>query len=198
MGNFTGGCQNQEDTWQIYSQPTATTAVSGGRASFSVGVYVWPLSAVNIRWQKGGVDVPGATEPTFSLVTTLADDGAVFRAVASSADRADLVSDEVKLAVVPWRFQSPRPTTVGPIGSSSNTFSIPVGQSQAFRADVERFTEAVTYQWLRNGQPITGATNDTYVLGPVTVADQAVRLAVQVSHPLLTQKSLDVDVTVTP
>lgn len=190
MGNFTGGCQNQQDTWEIFAQPKATTSVSGDAASFNVGVYVWPLSDIKVRWQKNGVDVPGATEPSVLLPTTLADDGAVVRAVASSADRGDLVSDEVKLAVVPWRFRNDTPR---PIGRTS----LAVGQSETFKADVERTSETVTFQWLRNGQPIAGATNDSYVLGPVSFADQAVRIAVQVSHPLLTRTSFEVDVTIT-
>jgi beta-galactosidase len=188
MGNFTaGGCQ---DTWELQTQPADTIALSGGRAVFTAYALVAPLADVAYRWQKSGVDIVGSTASVHEEVVTFADQGARYRVIASSAGREDLRSAEATLTVVPWRFVA---SGLAPFGR----ISLAVGQSQLFTASVERVAETLTYQWLRNGQPIPGATGETYALGPVTLADQGVDIAVAVSHPLLTSTSAATDVTVT-
>lgn len=55
----------------------------------------------------------------------------------------------------------------------------------------------LTYQWLRNGNNITGATSASYVVGPVTVGDNGVRLSVRVSNSVGSVTSDDAVLSVT-
>lgn len=52
------------------------------------------------QWRRDGLDIPGANGPTYSLVPTLADDGAVF-SVRASKIGAVLTSANATLTVVP-------------------------------------------------------------------------------------------------
>jgi hypothetical protein len=68
----------------ITSQPQSRTVTEGSPASFTVAASgAAPLS---YKWQRGGVDIPGATAATYTLAAAqLADNGAQFRAVVSNS-----------------------------------------------------------------------------------------------------------------
>jgi hypothetical protein len=60
----------------ITQQPANTMVVSGGTATFTVGTSTdVPLC---YQWQRGGVDIPGAIGPNYSLTAFQPDSGAVF------------------------------------------------------------------------------------------------------------------------
>jgi hypothetical protein len=64
----------------LVSQPTNTTAVESGTATFTVSVsnFVTP----GFQWQRGTTNIPNATNATLTLYpVSLADDGAQFRCV---------------------------------------------------------------------------------------------------------------------
>ena len=68
----------------VASQPSDTTVPVGGSASFSVSASGTPPLAY--RWQRDGVDIPGATTATYTLPSAAAsDDGARFQVVISNA-----------------------------------------------------------------------------------------------------------------
>jgi hypothetical protein len=83
----------------IVQQPASRTVAAGGAVAFSVGALgTEPLS---YRWQRDGVDIADATGATYSLGTTsLADSGAVFRAIVSN-DAGSATTGEAILTVVP-------------------------------------------------------------------------------------------------
>ncbi len=68
----------------ITQQPQNVTVAVGATATFSIiATGALPLS---YRWQRGGVDIPGATAATYTTpATTNADDGAMFRVIVSNA-----------------------------------------------------------------------------------------------------------------
>jgi len=55
-------------------------------------------------------------------------------------------------------------TTINPSGSTT----ICIGQSVILTADVDSPTPSTTYQWLKNGSVIAGATGSTYTVTPIT------------------------------
>src|SRR5204862_579897 len=67
----------------ITQQPVDLTVTVGQPASFTVAATgTAPLS---YQWQRGGVDIPGATSTTYTIAATvLGDSGATFRAVVSN------------------------------------------------------------------------------------------------------------------
>src|SRR4029077_9095936 len=62
----------------ISGGPNNTTVVQGNNATFSATVAASPVPS--IQWQRGGVDIPGATTASYTLnnVQYPADDQAVF------------------------------------------------------------------------------------------------------------------------
>src|ERR1035441_9004388 len=82
---------------KIVSQPVDNIQISGQPASFRVAATgSVPLS---YQWQKNGVDIPGATANWFTVpATTLADNGATYRAVVTT-DSGSVTSPSAKLTV---------------------------------------------------------------------------------------------------
>ena len=67
----------------ISSHPASVTVAAGQVASFSVTAS--GTAPLGYQWQRNGANIPGATSPTYSLTTTAADHGAMFRAVVSNS-----------------------------------------------------------------------------------------------------------------
>jgi hypothetical protein len=63
---------------RIASHPTSVTVNVMTPATFSVSVN----GATSVQWQRNGVNIVGATLDNYTLLnSTMADNGAVFRAV---------------------------------------------------------------------------------------------------------------------
>jgi hypothetical protein len=72
------------------------------------------------------------------------------------------------------------------------------GQSTSFSPGALAGTQPFTYQWAKDGAPITGATNDTLTLDTVTVAD-AGKYSVEIANPKgLKVSSREAILTTTP
>ena len=72
-----------------------------------------------------------------------------------------------------------------------------VGQQAKFDFGVSG-KPPLTFQWLRNGTAIAGATNATYVTDPVTAADDGVKFSVKVTNAQGTSTSNEATLTVKP
>ncbi|MGY0236738.1 PQQ-dependent sugar dehydrogenase [Longispora urticae] len=82
----------------VTSDPAPRTVSLGDPASFTVSASGTPPLAY--QWQRDGVDIPGATSPTFTIATTtLADDNDVFRARVTNA-HGTAVSTGARLRVL--------------------------------------------------------------------------------------------------
>jgi len=94
--NFSLGLSGTNSPF-IIEQPKDTLIVEGNNTVFSVNVISdYPLS---YKWQKNGVDIPGATDSFYVTPTvTLADSGSVFRIIVQNAFGAD-TSDNAILKV---------------------------------------------------------------------------------------------------
>jgi CSLREA domain-containing protein len=133
------------------------------------------MGVVSYQWQRDGVDIAGATNPTYTL--TDADVGTTMTVVAAYTDGQG-TNESVSSA------------GVGPV---ANVNDAPVGlplitgtvtEDQTLTADTTGISDAdglgaLSYQWLRNGANIVGATSNTYTLGD---ADVGTQISVQVSY----------------
>jgi hypothetical protein len=73
--------------------------------------------------------------------------------------------------------------------------SVDLGSTATFRVLVSG-AEPISYQWMRDGAPIVGATAASYTTAPVTTADSGARFAVIVSNSAGQATSAPVELTV--
>jgi hypothetical protein len=88
----------------ISRQPVSTSVGIGETASFSVDAI--GAGKLSYQWRRNGVDIAGATNPTYVTAQTVAaDSGAVFAVVVSNSTGQSLVSASATLTVT-----TPQPT----------------------------------------------------------------------------------------
>lgn len=107
------------------------------------------------RWLKNNVEIAGATGASYTIASAqLSDVGAYKARVSSGANGPAKDSEQANLSVVP--------VGTGAIAITAR----PLNQSVAVNANVTFSITAagagLTYQWLFNGTPLTGATSATY------------------------------------
>jgi hypothetical protein len=75
-GDYGGGGAVSTAPPAIVTQPADVTVGAGQTAMFSVvATGYMPLA---YQWRRGGADIPGATQPSYALAATPADNGATF------------------------------------------------------------------------------------------------------------------------
>ncbi|MCS5575458.1 MAG: immunoglobulin domain-containing protein, partial [Pseudomonadales bacterium] len=115
-----------------------------------------PLS---YQWFKDGQSIAGQTADSFVVESVQeSDSGAYSVTVTNEAGTA--TSDSVIVSV-----STPVGITAQPEGLSA-----PTGTSVTFSVTATG-TVPITYQWLKNGEKITGATSATYTVSSVSVSD---------------------------
>jgi len=180
----------------IVDAPRSVLIRTGQTASLSVTASGLP--APTLRWQKRAAnsndawsDVAGPGANTASYTTeplTLADNGVQYRVVATnslgSAESAGVTISVSDLDVAPT------------ITTQPGNLSVTAGGDAVF-AVVARGTEALSYQWSRNGTPIMGANSPVLRLTGVTSAAHGGVYRVTVSNGAGTVESDAVTLTVT-
>ena len=152
----------------ITSQPQNVTVAEGGDATFTVEA---TGSVLVYQWQRDGVPVAGATGSTLTLTgVEFADNGAVFTVTVSNAlDHA--ISDASVLTV-----QQASPVVV--VAPSDQ--AAPEGGSVTFT--ITATGSELSYQWFRDNAAIGGATESSYTLSPVALADNGSQFTVTVTN----------------
>ena len=98
----------------ISAQPEPVTVAPGESATFTV--VASGAEPLIYQWQRDGVDIPGATEPTYTLApASAADNGAAFRVIVSNASGS--VASSVATLTVPGGG-APTATIVSPVAGS--------------------------------------------------------------------------------
>lgn len=137
----------------------------------------------SLQWLKDGRVLPGATNSTLNLGAVQMGDAGLFRLVASNE-----VGVATSRAIVVAVFHAPviarQPT------------GLIVDYGQGFELTVQaNANPAPSYQWLRGGVALPGATNASYRVASATVADEG-EYAVDVKNGLGTTRSAVAAVTV--
>ena len=167
----------------IIAQPVAQNVTAGQPAHFSVtAAGAAPLS---FRWFKNNSPV-GTNSALLDDPTSQADDGAVYTVEVSNS-QGDQMSAQAVLHVF-----APAPVTIQQAPQPQN---VDAGQSAHF-AVVATGSPTLTYQWLKNNQPIPGATNSTYETPVLSTANNGETYAVTVTNPVRPATTTPVTVTV--
>lgn len=147
------------DLAPLITGPTPQTVVAGGTATFAATVLGLPVPV--LQWFENGVPLVGETAATLTLVgVSAAQDGFTYALVASNS--AGLATNSATLTVlVPPAITVP-PASVTVTNGQPATFTVAATGAPA-----------PTYQWRKNGTPISGATNSALHFAAVTPADIA-------------------------
>ena len=141
---------------QIVTQPQGLTCLAASDATFSVeAIGATPLT---FRWRKDGVALAETTEPSLAITNLTLADAGDYEAVVSNAYAA-VTSVTARLEVLPLRM------TLDPQGGN-----YPAGTEAVLSAGVESVVPP-SWQWLKDGMAIGGATSSNLVLGALTFGD---------------------------
>lgn len=153
----------------LTAQPQAQTAKDGDVVSFDVTAT--GSEPIQYQWQRDGVPIAGADKATFTTpALALADSNAVFKVVVTNP-AGTVTSQDARLTVTaaaPRIVEAPQSVTAS--DGSAVTFKVMAAGSAP-----------LAYQWLRNGTPISGATDASYSI-TLGYANSGDRYAVRVSN----------------
>jgi uncharacterized delta-60 repeat protein len=145
---------------KITADPQSLTATVGTQVSFSVSATGTP--PLSYQWLKGSSPITGATDSSYSIVSVaLGDSGSYSVVVTDNAGSTQ--SAPATLTVYP-----PVHVTSGPLDQT-----VPVGSSAVFNVTAVG-RPPLSYQWLKGGSPIAGATDSTYSIAPTALTDSGV------------------------
>jgi len=141
----------------ITSQPSTLTVTAGQAASFFVTAS--GSAPLTYQWKKAGTAISGATSATYTIAaTTSTSAGSYSVTVTNSAGSA--TSSAATLTV--------NPVVVAPaITSQPSSLTVTAGQAASFSVTASG-SAPLTYQWLKSGTAISGATSATYTIAATT------------------------------
>ncbi len=170
----------------ITAQPTGVIVIAGQAASFTVAATGNPT--LTYQWKRGTTPIVGATSATYTLTTTsLTDNGAQFSVVVANL-AGSVPSNAATLTVAPV-------VTPPTIATQPSDTSVTVGQTASFSV-VATGTSPFTYQWRKNGTPISGATAASYTTPATVAGDNNALFSVMVSNSANSVTSADAKLTV--
>ncbi|MER7796238.1 CHAP domain-containing protein [Microbacterium sp. NPDC096154] len=154
--------------------PTVGGTVAVG-ASLTAKPGTWGPAPVTLayQWLRNGAAITGATAPTYRV--TVADGGAKLAVRVTGGKTGYTTAAKTSTAVT-----VPRPALTAPVPTVGGTLRV----GSTLSATAGKWAPsgvALTYQWLRNGSPIAGATARTYRL---TRADVGKTVTVRVTGTL--------------
>jgi alpha-tubulin suppressor-like RCC1 family protein len=153
----------------ITAQPQDASVTTGAAASFNVTAT--GDATLTYQWRRNGSAIAGATAAAYSLAATAkTDDGAEFSVVVTN-NAGSATSQAAKLTVT---------DPAAAITSSPQSASATVGQTATFTVAATG-TGTLTYQWLRDGADVAGATAASYTTAALTLADNGAKFSVRVT-----------------
>lgn len=141
----------------ITTQPSNQIVCLGSSAVFQV-VATSPNGPLTYQWRKDLIELPSETSDTLTIASTILADGGSYDCLVY-----DVNGGEVSAAAT-LGFLAPIITTQ-PTGQI-----VALGGSASFTVAASG-TGTLTYQWSLEGNPIGGATSDTYALAATVKAD---------------------------
>jgi hypothetical protein len=140
----------------ISSAPASTAANAGGNVSFSVTA--GGTAPFTYQWRKNGQSITGQTNATLSLTSVTTADGAAYDVVVTNA-AGRTVSPFATLTI-----NSAPGIITQPLGVQTTS-----GTTATFTA-VATGTGAISFQWRKNGTPITNPNNAVLLFNGVSTA----------------------------
>ncbi len=155
----------------IVSQPKDVTVVAGATPVFEVQA---SGDSLTYQWLRNGVEIPSAQGAKLTLgPVSAADSGALF-SVRVKNGAGTVVTGNAVLTV------TADAVAPGIVLQPSNS-SVAVGQVATFDV-IASGTAPFTYQWMRNGIVISGATGASYQTAAATLADNGATFTVRITN----------------
>lgn len=132
----------------ITDQPSSQSVCTGLPASFTV--VASGTATIEYQWRKGGMDIGGATNATYTIASTVAGDVGSYDCVVTNGC-GTVTSDAVTLTVNSGPSIDTPPSNQGVCSGSPASFSVAASG-----------TAPLSYQWRKGGVDIGGATNASY------------------------------------
>ncbi|MBX3737538.1 MAG: immunoglobulin domain-containing protein [Candidatus Didemnitutus sp.] len=145
--------------------PQATTVVEGGATTLAVTAT--GSGTLTYQWRRDGVALAGATSSSLSLPSVTPTQAGAYDVVVTN-HVGSVTSASATLTVAPL-------PTVTMTGARRNV--VVPGGAVTFSVSASG-TGSISYQWIRNGRPIPGATTSTLALTNLTAADSGWYLCV--------------------
>lgn len=157
------------DASRTVFRANAALAVAAGspRPPFVCATVGNTPGTVSYRWLRDGVQIGGATQPTYTYVTADVGKTIQCQVTTTMAGRTSLVVSET-LLVAPAAGSPPNPGFKQPgspdlPGAPTLAGAQKVGATLTCQPGPWNGSPTFSYQWLRNGTAIGGATDSTYV-----------------------------------
>ncbi|MDR1370668.1 MAG: YDG domain-containing protein [Dysgonamonadaceae bacterium] len=136
----------------INTQPLSQTICVGDPFTLSVVA----AGAVSYQWYKGAASIPGATNATYTVNATTAADGGIYTVRVQGAAGTDPVTS------------SPATITIGSeVAITAKLADQVVCPGRPAILSVVATGLGLTYQWYREGSPVSGQTASTYTITDV-------------------------------
>jgi hypothetical protein len=171
----------------ITVQPVNQTVTAGLSTSFLVSA---TGGGVTYQWQKNGAAITGATNSSYSTpMTTVSDSGSEFTVTVSN-NFGSVTSNPAFLTV-----NAAMSAPVITMQPTSQSVTIP--NSAVFSAAATG-TAPMSYQWMRNGLAISGASGPTYATPATSTADNGATFSVVIGNAAGTVTSAAATLSVAP
>lgn len=183
---------------RIDTQPQEVTVPEGGVAGAYFQVNVSGTTPFGWQWFKDGVPIPSGS-PLFpfrfeyQFGSAQLTNAGTYSVVVTNAGGSATSSNAV-LTVLPVAFVAQ--PLVPPGTPQPQSMTVSAGYPVTFGAGAKS-PAAVSYQWLKDGQPILGATNSTFTIANVQPGDAAL-YSVIASNALGSVTSSNATLTVLP
>jgi hypothetical protein len=140
----------------ITSQPQTTTVCKGRSTELIVGA---TGSGIIYRWRKNGTDVPGGTNATLRLTNvTENDEGSYDCVVTSCGSSVTSQAATVSITFPPAVTEHPKDADVC--------------EGRTVELTMDATGSDLTFQWLKDGVPIIGATSKKYTIPSATFTNE--------------------------
>jgi hypothetical protein len=157
----------------ITTQPASQSVTTGQTANFTVAAI--GSGALTYQWNRNGTAISGATSSMYTTPATISSDNGAQFTVTVSNSIGNMTSSAATLTVTD-------PLVPPSITTQPADQTIAAGQTATF-AVVATSSNALTYQWEKNGTAISGATSPAYTTPATTPSDDSAQIAVTVTNP---------------
>jgi hypothetical protein len=141
---------------QIVSHPQTQSACQGSNVTFSVTAT--GTAPLTYQWFKNGSSIGGATSTSLTLSGITAGSAGTYHCFVTNTF-GDATSNAATLTVNTAPTITAHPTSASPCSGGTVTLSVTATGG------------SISYQWMKNGSPVPGATAASLSFNPVVVGD---------------------------